>query len=70
MNLYVPVVPLAPLEELHFSCVQHPRFQTMRWLLNTQRVPVSRAADATATERTDDVPEGITGDAVSGAFRV
>ena len=50
VNLYVPVVPLAPLEELHASSVQHPRFQTMRWLLNTRRVPVSRAADATATE--------------------
>ena len=67
VNLYVAVVPLAPLEELHASSAQHPRFQTMRWLLNTQRVPVSRTADATATERTDDVPESTTGDAVSGA---
>ena len=30
VNLYVPVVPLAPLEELHASSVQHPRLQTMR----------------------------------------
>ena len=40
VDLYVPVVPLAPLEELHASSVQHPRFHTMRWLLNTRRVPV------------------------------
>ena len=52
VNLYVPVVPLAPLEELHASSVQHPRFPTMRWLLNTRRVPVSRAGDAAnATEK-------------------
>ena len=25
---YIPVVPLAPLEELHASSVQHPRFFT------------------------------------------
>ena len=46
VNLYVPVVPLAPLEELHASSVQHPRFETMRWLLHTRRVPVSKAEDA------------------------
>ena len=64
----MPVVPLAPLEELHASSVQHPRFHTMRWLLNTRRVPVSRAADAAnATERTDGAPERLTGDAVGGA---
>ena len=68
VNLYVPVVPLAPLEELHASTVQHPRFQTMRWLLNTQRVPVSGAADAAnATERIDGAPERLTGDAAGGA---
>ena len=50
VDLYVPVVPLAPLEELHASSVQHPRFQKMRWLLNTQRVPVSKAADAKASD--------------------
>ena len=63
----VPVVPLAPLQELHASSVQHPRFETMRWLLNTRRVPVSGAADAVkAAERIDDLSEHITGDAASG----
>ena len=37
---YRHFVPLAKLEELHASSVQHPRFPEMRWLLNTQRVPV------------------------------
>ena len=41
---YIPVVPLAPLEELHASSVQHPRFSHMRWLLHTRRVPVVAAA--------------------------
>ena len=68
VNLYVPFVPLAPLEELHASSVQHPRFQTMRWLLNTRRVPISRAADeANATERTDGATERAPADAVGGA---
>ena len=40
VDLYVPVVPLAPLEELHASAVQHPEHAHMRWLLNTRRVPV------------------------------
>ena len=40
VNNYVHVVPLAPLEELHASSVQHPSFPDMRWLLNTRRVPV------------------------------
>ena len=56
VNLYVPFVLLAPLEELHASSVQHPRFQTMRWLLNTRRVPIARAADAAnAAEKTNGV---------------
>ena len=67
VDLYVPVVPLAPLEELHASSVQHPRFETMRWLLNTQRVPVCRAADAANdAEKTDSAPERGTGDAAGG----
>ena len=37
---YRHVVPLAPLEELHASSVQHPTFPHMRWLMNTRRVPV------------------------------
>ena len=49
VNLYVPVVPQAPLEEIHASTAQLPRFQTVRWLLNTQRVPVSGEADAVNT---------------------
>ena len=58
VNLYVPIVPLAPLKELHASSVQHPRFQTMRWLLHTRRVPVSGVADApNVTEKTDGAPE-------------
>ena len=44
VELYVPVVPLAPLEELHASSVQHPRFPAMRWLLHTRRVPVLSSA--------------------------
>ena len=40
---YIPVVPLAPLEELHASSVQHPLFSDMRWLLHTRRVPVVTA---------------------------
>ena len=68
MNLYVPVVPLAPLEELHASTVQHPRFPTMRWLLNTRRVPVFRAADAAiATEKTEGTRDCVTGNAAGGA---
>ena len=35
VKLYVPIVPLAPLEELHASSVQHPRIPAMRWLLPT-----------------------------------
>ena len=68
VNLYVLVVPLAPLEELHASSVQHPRFETMRWLLNTRRVPVSGAADAAkAAERIDDPSEHIIADSAGGA---
>ncbi len=40
VNHYRHVVPLAPLEELHASSVQHPRFPQMRWLMHTRRVPV------------------------------
>ena len=40
VELYVLVVPMAPLEEVHASSVQHPKFPHMRWLLNTRRVPV------------------------------
>ena len=43
MENYVHVVPLAPLEELHASSVQHPGFPAMRWLLNIRRVPVDSA---------------------------
>ena len=46
VNVYVPVVPLAPFEELHASFVQHPRCKTMRWLLHTRRVAVSGGTDA------------------------
>jgi hypothetical protein len=42
---YVPVVPMAPIEELHASSVQHPRFPDMRWLLHTKRVPVLQSTD-------------------------
>ena len=39
----------------------------MRWLLNTRRVPVFRAADAANdTEKTDSAPERVTGDAAGG----
>ena len=47
---YVDVVPLAPLEELHASSVQHPRYPHMRWLLNTRRVPVLPHSATSATE--------------------
>ena len=55
VELYLPVVPLAPPEELHASSVQHPRFEHMRWLLNTRRVPVLQgtvAGSRTAGEAT------------------
>ena len=67
VNLYVPVVPLVPLEELHASTAQHPRFPTMRWLLNTRRVPVTKAADApSAAKGTDGATERVTGDVARG----
>ena len=36
---YAKAMPLIPLEELHASSVQHPRFTAYRWLLHTRRVP-------------------------------
>jgi len=48
---YVPVVPCCPLEELHASSVQHPRFPHTRWLLHTKRVPVKQ-------DRQDGSPAG------------
>ena len=40
----------------------------MRWLLNTRRVPIARAADAAnAAERTDGVTGRVSDDAVGGA---
>ena len=48
VELYVPVVPKAPLEELHASSVQHPRFPAMRWLLHTKRVPVLESTECTS----------------------
>ena len=58
---YVPVVPLAPLEELHGSWVQLPRFPAMRWLLHTRRVPVSPADPAlgTAEQLSGDVIDAV-----------
>ena len=43
VELYAPVVAMAPLEELHASSVQHPRFPAMRWPLHTKRVPVLKS---------------------------
>ena len=40
VDKYRQVVPLGPLEELHASSVQHPRFPAMRWLTHNGRVPV------------------------------
>ena len=58
VDLHVPFVPLAPLEELHASSVQHPRFPRMRWLLHTRRVPVMSHADtAQHTETAGGAPE-------------
>ena len=48
VELYVPVVPKAPVEELHASSVQHPRFPAMRWLLHTKRVPVCQDTEHTS----------------------
>ena len=53
---YIPVVPLAPPEELHASSVQHPRFPTMRWLLHTRRVPVLQSTDSAADGADDARP--------------
>ena len=36
---YPKAMPRIPVEELHASSVQHPRFPTYRWLLHTCRVP-------------------------------
>ena len=36
---YAKAMPLIPVEELHASSVQHPRFPAYRWLLHTRRVP-------------------------------
>ena len=57
---YRHFVPLAKLEELHASSVQHPRFPKMRWLLNTQRVPV--LPPECAVERAES-SEGVAADA-------
>ena len=60
VELYVPVVPLAPLEELHESSVQHPSFPTTRWLLHPRRVPVLSPADvAKHTEFTGGAAEHV-----------
>ena len=40
VDKYRHVIPLCPIEELHASSIQHPRFPTMRWLMHTRRVPV------------------------------
>ena len=36
---YAKAMPRIPVEELHASSVQHPRFPAYRWLLHTRRVP-------------------------------
>ena len=56
VNHYRHVVPLAPLEELHASSVQHPRYPQMRWLMHTRRVPVLQPdhADEHAEDATVD----------------
>ena len=41
-NKYIQAWPLIPVEELHASSVQHPRYSQYRWLLHTRRVPVER----------------------------
>ena len=46
VSLYIPVVPLAPLEELHASSVKHPGFCHMRWLPNMPRAPVLQSTVA------------------------
>ena len=57
VDSYVPVVPLAPLEELHASSVQHPSYPAMRWLLHTRRVPLlSSEGAAIARESADGAP--------------
>ena len=68
VELYVPVVPLAPLEELHASSVQRPTFPAMRWLLHTRRVPVLSPADAAKlTESSGGAPEHATADVIGDA---
>ena len=41
---YVHVVPRCPVEELHASSAQHPRFPRTRWLLHTKRVPAQQGS--------------------------
>ena len=45
VEAYAPVVPLCPVEELHASSAQHPRFPEMRWLLHTRRVPMLKSVE-------------------------
>ena len=73
---YVPVVLGCPLEELHASSVQHPRFPHMRWLLHTKRVPVQKDSEggssAGAAEHAKNETEGAQGAAEhmpTGAIR-
>ncbi len=68
MVSYVSVVPLAPLEELQASSVQHPRFPAMRWLLHRRRVPVlSFAVTATVTESPGGATNDVMAEAAGGA---
>ena len=39
---YAAEMPLIPLEELHASAIQHPRFPEFRWLLHTRRVKTKK----------------------------
>ena len=49
---YIDAWPQIPIEELHASSVQHPRYPKYRWLLNTRRVPVQASAATEITEIT------------------
>ena len=47
---YAQAMPRIPLEELHASSVQHPRFPTFRWLLHTRRVPTRPQEPGSASQ--------------------
>ena len=53
---YANAMPLSPLEELHASSVQHPRFPAYRWLFAH-----AKSADTTGRDKRHQPPTFIAG---------